>query len=62
VRKRTCTELKYLGVELDDKINAATRGKETDISAGNSTVKSFVIPTNEELVIARDTLQIVENL
>jgi len=62
VRKQTCEELKFLGIELDDEVNAATRGKETDISGRNSTVKSFVIPTNEELVIARDTKNIVDKL
>jgi len=62
VRKNTCEELKFLGIELDPEVNAATRAKEIDISARNSGVKTFVIPTNEELVIARDTMQIVENL
>ncbi|PKK83306.1 MAG: acetate kinase [candidate division Zixibacteria bacterium HGW-Zixibacteria-1] len=62
VRKMTCEELKYLGIELDEEVNAAAQGKEIDISSRNSRVRTLVIPTNEELVIARDTEEIVEKL
>jgi len=48
----------YLGVKIDDKANSK-RGEDIMISTPDSTVKVFVIPTNEELVIARDTRDIV---
>ncbi|MFP4019998.1 MAG: acetate kinase, partial [Halanaerobium sp.] len=50
--------LEYLGVELDPKANDS-RGKEVFISTDNSKVKAMVIPTNEELVIARDTMELI---
>lgn len=57
-RKAICEYFGYLGVEINDSANN-TRGKEIEISTPNSKVKVFVIPTNEELVIARDTRDIV---
>ena len=60
-RKYVCDKLAFLGVKIDDAKNA-TRGEEIEISTPDSTVKVYVIPTNEELVIARDTLAIVEGL
>ena len=52
-------KLGFLGIKLDQEKNKI-RGEETEISTPDSPVKVFVIPTNEELVIARDTLAIVE--
>ncbi len=49
----------FLGVECDNERNNV-RGKETEISTADSKVKAFVIPTNEELVIARDTKKILD--
>ena len=61
LRADVCNNLTYLGVELDSEANEAMRrGKEGAISTENSKVKVFVLPTNEELVIARDTKAIVE--
>ena len=57
-RARVMKGLEYLGAKLDPERNN-TRGKEALISTDDSTVKVFVIPTNEELVIARDTRDIV---
>ena len=54
-------KLGFLGVKLDPEKNKI-RGEEIEISTPDSTVKVFVIPTNEELVIARDTRDIVEAL
>lgn len=48
-----------LGVKLDPQVNAATHGSETKISAADSTIDVWVTPTNEELVIARDTDRLV---
>ncbi|MBO5858662.1 MAG: acetate kinase [Clostridia bacterium] len=61
LRADVCNNLSYLGVELDAEANEIMRrGKEGEISTANSKVKVFVLPTNEELVIARDTKAIVE--
>ena len=58
-RRLICENLGYLGVEIDDEKNA-TRGKRIEISTPESKVKVFVIPTNEELAIARETLRLVK--
>ena len=58
MRESICEGLRFLGVHVDHEKNQV-RGKETDISAADSTVKVYVIPTNEELMIARDTLALV---
>ena len=60
-RSFVCEKLAFLGVKIDEEKNAI-RGEEMEISTPESTVKVFVIPTNEELVIARDTLDIVSKL
>ncbi|MBQ2694311.1 MAG: acetate kinase [Clostridia bacterium] len=61
LRADVCKNLSYLGVELDEAANEIMRrGKEGEISTANSKVKVYVLPTNEELVIARDTKAIVE--
>ena len=60
VRARSLAGLEFLGVRLDAGKNAAAvGGKEADISAPEATVRTLVIPTNEELIIARDTLRLV---
>ncbi len=62
IRKIACEGLNVLGVEIDDKLNEETiGGKESIISTPTSKVKVYVIPTNEELIIARDTCRIVLN-
>ena len=58
MRSRVCTRLKILGVEIDEKLNL-DRGHPFRISTKNSKIDVWVIPTNEELVIARDTLRII---
>lgn len=61
LRADVCNNLSYLGVELNAEANEVMRkGKEGEISSENSKVKVYVLPTNEELVIARDTKAIVE--
>ena len=60
-RKELCEKLAFFGVKLDEEKNKV-RGEEIEISTPDSPIKVFVIPTNEELVIARDTLAIVESL
>ena len=58
-RKRICESLSYLGVEIDDEANDV-RGERRIISTPNSKVKVMLLPTNEELAIARDTLALVK--
>ena len=58
VRKQICESLSFLGVKIDEEKNNC-RGKEVEISTPDSNVKVFVIPTDEELTIARDTMEIV---
>ncbi len=58
VRKLTCDRLKYLGVEIDDEANKL-RGEEVRISSDNSRVPVYVVPTNEELAIARETVALI---
>ncbi|MDY6017591.1 MAG: acetate kinase [Oscillospiraceae bacterium] len=61
LRADVCKNLTYLGVEIDEAQNEVLRkGKEGEISLPTSKVRVFVLPTNEELVIARDTKAIVE--
>ena len=60
-RTALCEKLAFLGVKIDEEKNHV-RGQEIDITTPDSPVKVFVIPTDEELVIARDTLAIVNNL
>ena len=63
LRADVCNNLSYLGVKLDDEANEIMRrGKEGEISTADSKVRVFVLPTNEELVIARDTKAIVDAL
>ena len=57
-RAAVCEGLEFLGVRLDPEKNNV-RGVEAEISADDSRVKVWVIPTNEELAIARDTLELV---
>lgn len=59
LRANVCRPLAFMGVELDEEINAGVRGTETVISAPDSKVKVVVVPTDEELMIARDTRDIV---
>jgi acetate kinase len=56
-RQQVCEGLEFLGVKLDAERNNV-RGKATEISAADSKVKVFLIPTNEELAIAQDTLRL----
>jgi acetate kinase len=62
IRQMTCDGLQYSGIEINQDKNEKAMGVETDISSSKSKVKVLVIPTNEELVIARDTLNIVEKM
>ena len=58
-REEVCTDLEYLGIQIDKKVNDF-KGELKKISTSDSKVEVWVIPTNEELLIARDTLAIVQ--
>ncbi len=60
-REKICRQLAYLGVTFNEKANSV-RGEEIEISGADSKVHVVVIPTDEELMIARDTASIVENI
>ena len=60
VREEVCKYLGYLGVDFDTEVNTGLRGKEAELTKEGSKVKVFVIPTNEELAIARETLALVK--
>ena len=62
MREGATDGLDYLGVKLDKELNAKVRGTETKISAPDSKVDVWVVPTDEEIVIARDTKALVEGL
>ncbi len=62
VRQMTCDGLEFLGVELNQAKNQEAIGKEMIISSDNAKIKVLAIPTNEELVIARDTKEIVDKI
>ncbi len=60
VREEVCKYLGYLGVDFNSEVNTGLRGKEAELTKEGSKVKVFVIPTNEELAIARETLALVK--
>ena len=58
VRKGICDNLKFMGIKIDDEKNKA-KSEEICISSDDSSIPVWIVPTNEELVIARDTLRLV---
>ncbi|MDH4156268.1 MAG: acetate kinase [candidate division Zixibacteria bacterium] len=60
VRAQACAKMDFLGIRLDETKNRQAIAKEMDISAPGTKVRVMVVPTNEELVIARDTLRLVQ--
>lgn len=60
LRAAICANLENLGIKLDNAKNNSTRATEAIISAADSRVKIFVIPTNEELVVAREAKRFLE--
>ena len=62
LRADVCRNMEVLGIKLDENANAGLRGKLAKISAPDSKVEVWVVPTNEELLIARDTKALVEGL
>ncbi|GIO11633.1 acetate kinase [Cohnella xylanilytica] len=61
LRKRVCEGLTFLGIDLDENRNEVRSGETRRISADGSRVEVLVVPTNEELLIARDTYRLARN-
>ena len=59
IRKKICNYLKFMGLEIDEEKNDV-RGEEVLITKPESKIRAYIIPTNEELVIARDTKKLIE--
>lgn len=59
LRKNILNRLTVLGVELDEQANNV-RGVEREITTKNSTIRAFIVPTNEEVMIARDTVRVAK--
>ena len=59
VREMVCEDMSFFGIELDKELNKTVQGKLCKISTPESKVEVWVVPTNEELLIARDTLALI---
>ncbi len=62
IREAVCSDMEFLGLKIDKAVNEESSRKEAKFSAADSKVEAWVLPTNEELLIARDTLEIVSKL
>jgi acetate kinase len=62
IRAQACEGLESLGIQIDSERNSGVMGKEGEISTDASRVRVMVIPTNEELLIARDTFRAVRGI
>lgn len=60
VREGVCKDMEFLGIKIDTEKNKGTRGELIKISTPDSKVEVWVVPTNEELLIARDTLAMIK--
>ena len=62
VRARICSEMEWAGLHLDGQKNQETVGREGMISTQDSELLAYAIPTDEELLIARDTVRVIEGV
>ena len=61
LRERVCREMSYLGIEIDEELNKSSqRGAEVELTKPGAKVRTFVIPTNEEYMIALDTYELAK--
>ncbi len=58
IRESVCKDMDFLGIKIDEKLNSRERGRLVKISAVDSKAEVWVVPTNEELLIARDTKEL----
>ena len=59
VREGVCKDMDFFGIKIDNELNKTVHGKLTKLSTPDSKVEVWVVPTNEELLIARDTLALI---
>lgn len=59
VREAVCADMDFFGIKIDNELNATIHGKLQKISTPDSKIEVWVVPTNEELLIARDTLALI---
>ena len=59
IRKNICKQLEFMGLEIDEEKNNV-RGEEVLITKPTSKIKAYIVPTNEELMIARDTMKLIQ--
>jgi len=62
VREHTMSDLDWLGIKIDKKVNEGRKFEVTMLSTKDSKVKVMVIPTNEEFMIARETAKLVKEM
>lgn len=62
VRADVCADMEYLGLEMDSELNLAASRNEAFFSKDGSTTRAMVIPTNEEIMIASDTLDVIQGV
>jgi acetate kinase len=62
IRARICSDMKWAGLRIDQEKNQQTVGREGLISSEDSTLLAYAIPTDEELLIARDTVRVIKGL
>ena len=58
IRQRVCSNMEFLGIRIDPEKNRS-RGIEIDISTDDAKVRTLIIPTNEELAIAKETIRLI---
>lgn len=58
IREGVCRDMDFLGIKIDEELNSKVRGKLIKLSADDSRVEVWIVPTNEELLIARDTKEL----
>jgi acetate kinase len=58
MRARICEDMEFLGIKIDPEKNRNALGKEAEIQTPDSKIRVMVIPTDEEIAIARDTFEI----
>ena len=58
IRQRVCTNMEFLGIKIDPEKNRS-KGIEIDISTDDAKVRTLIIPTNEELAIAKETIRLI---
>ena len=61
MRSAACEGMEFMGIELDLELNKSAQGREMVISKPSSKVKVVIVPTDEELTIAKDTVEILKN-